>query len=184
MTLVVEDGTAKADAESYVSVADATTYHEAMANDAWRDNANAYTEKQEAALRRATRWIDNTYRNRFQGYRKQGRNQGLEWPRVGVYDQYEPYGEVSQDEVPIEIKRATMEAALRELINPGSLDPDVVRSQIVQSVSVSGAVAVTFAGGSDPSGQKPVLTVIGGILARLLLNTASSSLVGTSERAS
>jgi hypothetical protein len=35
MALIVEDGTGLANAESYVSVADATTYHANIGNTAW-----------------------------------------------------------------------------------------------------------------------------------------------------
>ena len=37
MALEVEDGTGKSTAESYISVADATTYHTARGNSTWND---------------------------------------------------------------------------------------------------------------------------------------------------
>lgn len=54
MALIVEDGTGLADAESYLSVADADTYHADRNNEAWQDYSTA---EKEAALRKATQYI-------------------------------------------------------------------------------------------------------------------------------
>ena len=51
MSLVVEDGTGKADAESYISVADADTYHSNRGNTDW---AALTTTEKEQLLRGAT----------------------------------------------------------------------------------------------------------------------------------
>jgi hypothetical protein len=59
MALVVEDGTAKSDADSYISVADADTYFAAHGNPAaWKA---ADTETKEAALRYACVWEDGNW---------------------------------------------------------------------------------------------------------------------------
>ncbi|WP_395383333.1 DnaT-like ssDNA-binding protein [Mesorhizobium sp. UC22_110] len=117
--LIVEDGSGLANAESYVSASDAASY----AADRGLTFPASPADKAEAALRRATAYIDNTYRTRFPGQRKKFRLQALEWPRVGVVDMNG--FPVTGDEVPVEVVRATCEAAVRELASPGSLNPDV-----------------------------------------------------------
>ena len=51
MTLVIEDGTGKSNAESYISVADADTYHSNRGNTDW---AALTTAEKERLLRIAT----------------------------------------------------------------------------------------------------------------------------------
>lgn len=117
---VVEDGTAKADAISYVSLADADLYHSHRQNAAWL--ALTHGQK-EAALVKATGYISQKYRMRFKGDRVSS-TQALDWPRN--YVEYTDYAFVRQngaqviggflfypsDEVPREIKDATCELAL------------------------------------------------------------------------
>jgi hypothetical protein len=194
MVLLVEDGTGLIDSESYISVDYATTYHAERGHDAWTD---AGTDEQEAALRRATEWIDITFRDSFIGYRKKLRAQALEWPRTGAVIYMADNGFIaynygsndlglavglSDEELPGEILRATAEAALRELAEPGVLFPDVVPGRIIKSVSVTGAVSVTYAD-SSPQGQRTIIPIIGAILFPLLVTTRRGNpLVGSSER--
>lgn len=63
MVFVVEDGTGLADANSYVSVAEADAYHSARANTAWSGDD---TVKQ-AALIRATDYLEQKYAGRWKG---------------------------------------------------------------------------------------------------------------------
>lgn len=58
MSIVVEDGTGLSNAETYVSVANASTYHANFGNAAW---AAATTAAQESALRMAAQYIDSHY---------------------------------------------------------------------------------------------------------------------------
>lgn len=78
MALIVEDGTGMANAESLLSVADADAYHTAMGNAAW---GAATTAQKEAALRRATQYLDARYQ--WQGDPLTA-TQALSWPREGV----------------------------------------------------------------------------------------------------
>jgi hypothetical protein len=192
MALIVEDGSGLRDAESYISVAGATAYHVARGHDVWTD---AGADEQEPALRRATEWIDASFRDLFVGLRKGGRTQGLEWPRIGAYITMVDNGirmspswrgfsiMISENEIPKEIERATSEAALREITNPGVLYTDVVPGQIIKSVSVSGAVSVTYADGSA-KGQQTLIPIIGAIISPLLIlsGSSSSSMFGLSDR--
>lgn len=78
MSLTVEDGTGLATADSYASRADADAYHAARGNAAW---AAASTDARDAALRKATQYLDTRYR--WVGNRST-LTQALEWPRYFV----------------------------------------------------------------------------------------------------
>jgi hypothetical protein len=122
MALIVEDGTGKADAESYISVADASTYHTARGNAAWA--ALASDTVREQCLRKATDYMTQTYRLRWGGYRVSG-TQALDWPRNFVMREdfqsasingYQMLGGnyyYPNDEVPTEVKNACAELALK-----------------------------------------------------------------------
>jgi hypothetical protein len=119
------------------------------------------------ALERSSLWLDNTYGPRYPGVPTDGRDQDLGWPRTGAVD---CKGHViASDEIPVEIQRSTYEATLRELAKPGSLSPDVTVGRVQKSVSVSGAVSVTYADeGGVVQSQKPTLTVVDSMLSCLL----------------
>lgn len=109
-----------AGAESYISVADADAYHSNRGSIAW---ASATEPAKEQALRRATSWLDATYLTLLPGLRTSGRSQALEWPRSGAADR--GGFTIANDEIPVEVKNACAEAALRELETPGVLAQDV-----------------------------------------------------------
>lgn len=121
MSLIVEDGTAKSDAESYISAADADTYHAIRANTAW---AALSTPTKEALLRKATDYMLQVYRLQWAGKRT-STTQALDWPRwnvpkpdVGFLLSYYP-----NNTVPAEVARACAELALKA--NSGDLTPDL-----------------------------------------------------------
>jgi hypothetical protein len=190
MALIVEDGTGKADAQSYVDVAGADAYHAARGNAAWAtstaEDGTATTrpaEEREAALLRATAFIDATYRDRFPGYRARGRAQALEWPRVGAFTLVPDNGRsaaflpgqdhlfrsgvdaIPSTEVPREIVAAVCEAALREAAEPGALAPDLERGGAIKRLA-AGSVEIEYAGGAPAS---TTFQAIGLALASLLL---------------
>ncbi len=121
MSLVVEDGTARTDAESFCSVAAATAYHAARGNAAWA--ALASDTVREQMLRRATDYMEQVYRARWDGVRKTV-TQMLSWPRYNVpikdavITQYYP-----NDAIPTQVVNACAELALKAIT--GSLAPDV-----------------------------------------------------------
>ena len=78
--LVVEDGTGKADANSYVSLADSTTYLEIEGSDVWVDLAN---DQKDLMLARAARLIDRYCE--FTGCPLNS-TQALEYPRSNAFD--------------------------------------------------------------------------------------------------
>lgn len=162
MTLIVETGSGSASSESYVSASDCASYATARGLTFPASPADAA----EAALRRATAYMDNTYRTRFPGQRKHFRLQALEWPRVGVVDMNG--FPISADEIPIEIVRATCEVAIRELADPGSMSPDVVPGEVSRRMK-AGSVEIEYAiGGGGVASQQPVSPIIDGILAALI----------------
>ena len=133
MTLVVETGTIQDETtESYASVADADAYVTKWHNDA--DWSAASTPDKERALRKGTRFVDS---HQFVGFTADP-DQSLDWPRsaVGSVD-----GRIiASNEIPIAVKRAAMEAALR-VIKGETLQPDhdggTVRSESKQVGSLS-----------------------------------------------
>ena len=115
LTLTKEDGTGRADANSYASVADADAYHDGhLYASAW---TAATTPNKEKALVMATRLIDGQFQ--FAGVRAVG-GQALQWPRVSCLD---PDADdsllsgryVSSNVVPRGVSGATCEMA-RELL--------------------------------------------------------------------
>jgi hypothetical protein len=134
--MIVEDGTGRADAESYVSVADATDYFTRFGNPAW----SGEVPDLEAALRRATQYIDAEYR--FKGC-KLNDTQALQWPRDG--QTMACFG--LSWPVP-QLQQACAELAVRSL--SGSLYTDQ-SDAAVKSESI-GPISVTYASSSN-SGQ-------------------------------
>lgn len=162
--LIVEDGTGLADAESYLSVSDLGDY----ATDFGRSyTASSPADADEAALRRATQWLDGAFRSRFPGSRLNGRDQALEWPRDDAYD---ISGELIADAVPIEIMHATAEAALREIAVPGSLNPDYTPSERIKRQRDKVDVLETEVEYFDSASGAviPIVTVIDEILSGLI----------------
>ena len=80
-SLVVEDGTGKATANTYISQADADTYFEKHLYGT--DFSGASTANKDIALMMATRLIDNYFK--FEG-RKVNDSQALEFPRLDIFD--------------------------------------------------------------------------------------------------
>lgn len=115
MALITEDGTGIDDAESYASVEEADAYHSDRENTAWAD---AEPTSKEAALRKATDFIETVYGPRFFGERLVP-SQNLSFPRDPVsWD-----GSPSWDGVPPRVVRATAELALR-VVKGVDLMPD------------------------------------------------------------
>lgn len=160
--------------EFYGSVAAADAYHLARANAAWVGDEAA----KQAALIRASAYIDGRYRklltsgvwvSLFPGYKTEGRAQSLEWPRTDAAD-YEGHP-LASDEAPVEVERATYEAALRELVAPGSLSPDYIASQTIKREKV-GPLETEFAvgNGADAAGSvRPVISTIDEMIAPVLV---------------
>lgn len=105
MPLVVEDGTGYSNADSYVGIAEADTFHASRGNDAWGPLSAA---RKEVLLRLASDYVTGKYRYAFIG-RKAVAGQSLEWPR---YSNEPGWFNLRLAGVPIEVRQATAELAL------------------------------------------------------------------------
>lgn len=153
--MIVEDGTGLAEANAYASEDALETY----ADD---NGVTLATGDAEAALVRASTAIDALFGTRFPGTKVNGRDQGLAWPRSGGYD---ANGDaIADDAVPAEIVKATCEAAIRELVSPGSMMPDQKRGGAIKRVDAKGVSVEWF--GNAPAAT--TFSKIEGILAPLL----------------
>lgn len=136
MALETEDGTGKADAESYASVAEADLYFSNRGYTLW---ATLTTEEREQALRRATDYMGEVYRLRWTGTRLTS-TQALDWPRylVPMVDSPGGYGVLPayypQDEVPVLVKSACCYLAFKA--SQGELAPDLDRRTTREKVDV------------------------------------------------
>lgn len=110
----VEDGTGLEGANSYLAVADADDYHDGRGNAAW---AAADAAAKQAALVKATDYIDRRFGGRFVGQRLVD-TQRLAWPRE---DAVTVWG-VEVEGIPRVVEEACAEYALRALA--ADLDPD------------------------------------------------------------
>ncbi|MQX25032.1 hypothetical protein GHJ84_29665 [Sinorhizobium meliloti] len=162
-------------AEHYGTLADALAYHQERGNAAWASTGDH--EAKQSALLRGSVWVDNTYRYRFSGKKTGGRSQEREWPRTDAEDAAGE--EIAPDEVPTEIDEAAYEAALRELVKPGSLAPDFDGSKIVKSERKKiGQIEkeMEYAEATAKS-SLPVFALIDGILATLLAQASGTTSV-------
>ncbi len=168
--LTTEDGSARADAESLLSVADALTYHANRGNAAW---ALLSTAAQEQALRKATDYIQGVYGLRWGGYRV-SQTQALDWPRYQVVRRDVLASHVVQywpsNEVPAGVKRACAELALRA--SAGDLNPD--NSQAIKRKRVEGAVEIEY---QDYSTSAPSYPAIDSALGPYLATGGGARLV-------
>lgn len=164
MALVVEDGTGKADAESYATVAQFTSYCEARGYATGGPDDEVVEQK----LRLATDYIDAHYR--FKGARKLS-TQALEFPRTGLLDwsSYEITG------VPSRLRSATIELAFKGLTD-AAFFVDSDKSGRVTSEKV-GPISITYGGdGADPSEKR--YTVVDSMLAQYTRESAFEDLGG------
>jgi hypothetical protein len=171
MALIVEDGTGLANAQSLVSVADATTILALrLYSDAWTNPANA--AKQEAALAWMSRMLTRLV---WQGYRVKD-DQALCFPRAWLPkrelvagSQFQPGdpGYYPSDAVPDFAKEATAVGALLLLGRDPTARPDSagISSLTLGPMSVSYDQAAV-AGDRDEVVPREVMDIIGFALAR------------------
>jgi hypothetical protein len=156
----------------YGTEAAANTYHADRGNVTW---AAATSPNKLAALVRASAYIDSlgidtrpcgAMLSRFPGRKTGGRAQAAAWPRTGATD---IEGDaIAPDVVPLEVERATYEAALRELAAPGSLLPDFTPAQQVKREKVD-VIDVEYAGSTAENPNAPVVSAVLQILAPVMV---------------
>lgn len=125
--LIVEDGTGKADAESFVTVAEADARLAALGMTTWDENMSE--PEKEQALRRATQYMEQRWRLRWKGALYTG-VQALSWPRSDVVAEGYLY---PFDAIPTAVKNANIDlafaAAKGELIETNP-KPLVIRQKL------------------------------------------------------
>lgn len=155
MALIKEDGTIVAGANAYADVADSIAYQDDRGRQAWLD---ATAEVQEAALVRATDYIDGRFGLQFVG-EPLGDVQELAWPRAGA--RYPATGNAfPEDEVPQDVLDACILYA-EGVIGPEgddlatmtelSITPDIASSNVKrlkEKVDVLEEETEYFAGGA------------------------------------
>lgn len=161
MTLIVEDGNGLPDANSYADVAFADDYFSTRAIAAWTGANNV----KEAALIRATDYIDTVYGTKFSGTQAfvssppdQTVDQALAFPRdprvpyVGSYTSFldVPISLASGPlekpvAIPIALKKATCEYALRALTAALLVDPmvDATGAMVTSKTETVGPISET-----------------------------------------
>ena len=149
-------------ADFYGTVADFKTYHNARGN-----VIAAYEDDDiQAAILLASEMIDFRYfYTDYIGDKTGGRDQVREWPRIGAYDKDEHV--IDSAEIPREVENATYEAALKHLASNGVLFVDYTPPKY-KSVSVDGAVSVTYSEFGSSSEVQTRFAVIDSILYPLL----------------
>lgn len=159
MAFTVETGASIVGANSYLSVADCDTYWTDRAGDAagyataW---AAATTDQKQAALIRATAYLDAMYE--WATGVKYDEDQGLAWPRSGSIDRH-GY-DIDQDVIPQPIKDAVAELAARALsADLGGGD----QGREMTTVS-AGSVSVSYRPGSDAKTYPLVDAILRGLI--------------------
>ncbi len=133
--LIVEDGTGKAGAESYNTVAELDAYHLRMGNAGWPQpgaDPDPDLAKKEAAARRAAVFLDSRALLRVNGSKKNP-DQGLLFPQAGATDF--SGRSLDPDSVPALYKSAHCEAALLAFTGV-QLAPEVPAGPLLKSKTV------------------------------------------------
>lgn len=127
MALIVEDGTGLANADAYAAVADADTRLANLGMTIWAPLLQA---EKEQAIRRATAYMEQAYRERWQGFRLH-KLQALSWPRWNVWTDGYP---VDPNIVPPVVAAACIDLAVKAAAGDlnGDLTRGVVRKKIGQ----------------------------------------------------
>jgi hypothetical protein len=141
MAFTVEDGTGKAAANSYVTVAEFKAYCAdiGFVLTAYADSAI------EQSLVRSTRAVDARGRTSFVGDKKTS-TQGLLWPRTDAVDTDD--FDILDTVVPNAVKNAVCEGSIVDIVTPGVLQESLSRGGQIQEERVEGAVTVRYFDGA------------------------------------
>jgi len=164
-TLVVEDGSGKSTANTYLSRADATTYHtDHTGSSDWTDATDG---EKDQALILATQAIDIHYGKTWKGIRSH-KTQALAWPRDNVED-FDGFT-LSNDSLPAKLESATAELALRVITETDGIIPDQTEEAAVKRTKVKiGSLEeeIEYMGGELPD---TLFTIVEGLLQDLVEN--------------
>ena len=171
VTLIIEDGTvSSASANSYITVAEATTFCEQYGLDSWKDLSIA---DKTTAILRGMAYVESEFD--FKG-EKLSYDDPLEWPRYGIYEDesIDPSLDLLwYKEIPKGLKNAVCRAAYEESVDPGVLQANLVSNIKSERVDV---IATEYFS-STPS--RTVYRVIEGFLKGLLRNDNTANVKRT-----
>lgn len=123
MALVVETGSGQdANANSYISEADATAYLENSGRAAVGAWADLGITQRSGLLVLAAQYLTTRWNQKWLG-RRVHEDQPLDWPRYNVWKR--SGFAFSSSEIPVEVQRAQVEYAYIEASAPGSLFPNI-----------------------------------------------------------
>jgi hypothetical protein len=146
-TFVVEDGNGSSSANSYVTIADADTYNDNFVDNTTWDSAT--DANKEAALRKATHYLDMRFNRRWYGERS-NELQALDFPRTGITD-YDGYV-IDSDEIPQALKDACVEMAVKiaggETVMADLSDPGTIKSESKKVGPIT--IKKEYLGGDSP----------------------------------
>jgi hypothetical protein len=157
LTLIKEDGSGMANANSYANAADGDAYHEGhLYATTW---TAATTARKESALVMATRVMDAMFR--FNGFKRMS-TQALQWPRYECRDPDAVSGVVprlllirgpflDETKVPAAVVQVTCELA-RELLEADRTDNPM--GEGLKTLRIEGALQLDF----DPKDRQPPVT--------------------------
>jgi hypothetical protein len=152
MTIIVEDGSIVTNANSYVSIADVTTYAENYGYLTTWSGTTVTDTIREQSLLRAMRYIEGlSWRGK-----RQTQDQGLEFPRSELYDDSNYL--LADNTVPTKVANAVCEAVILSL--PDStidLQAPTTKDDYKTGVRVQGAVQETWFTGGKPIRSKSTI---------------------------
>jgi hypothetical protein len=167
LVVVVEDGSGLANANSYISAADADAFFDGhVYNSTWLDKA---TSEKEQALVHATRMLDQQVQ--WNGSRAIA-GQALQWPRVNVIDPDDVDRDyLASDELPQFLLDATCELAQEIFVaNPAVR----AEGEGIENFKLDGVLAVTF---KAATAKKPIPDWLANIISKYGSIIASRSTV-------
>lgn len=162
---VVEDGTGKTDATSYLSVAELDQGWENLGY----DGSTLIEATKQVLLNVATKVVDGQYGNRFPGVRRYV-TQRLQWPRTDAY--YRDGHKVAYNSVPPEVKNAVLEMAYASHSSV-DLQPTNTEAGELESerVSVAGAVSESKSYFQGTARSHPKIAAVSDALTALLASS-------------
>ena len=128
---------------------------------------------------RGSEYIDQAFRDGFPGTKTGLRAQLREWPRTSATDT--EGNAIDVNTVPDEVIYASYEAALRELVTPGSLLPDYNPGKQKKRVKAD-VIEVEYNAPHGVASSLPVISVIRGIIAPVLTGGVQSAIAGRALR--
>lgn len=156
VTLIVEDGTGRSDANAAISLAAFKTY----CDDRGKDYSAFTDDVLNEAIVRASAFLVNAYV--WQGSKVNRRAQTMVFPRYSMTDK--EGWPVVPPEIPREYTDACCEITFYEAGNPGGLNPTVTNADLVKSEQV-GSIRVEYARlFNSASEARPTLLIVNDLL--------------------